>query len=101
MVPEAEALAADAVASAAPVVGITPANVAEDPIQAGILRTCGVTLLVAHMTFINIEGLNMLAAFTQLNGYSHITGMAKRMAARLAASGRVTDQKAPGLGPLG
>ena len=79
MDPEAEALAADAVASAAPVVaaaaGITPANVAEDPIHAGILRTRGVTLLAAHLTFINIEGLNSLAAFTKLNGNSDITGM--------------------------
>ncbi len=47
------------------------------------------TLLAAHMTSINIEGLNSLAAFTQLNGNSDITGMAKRMTARSAASERV------------
>ena len=47
MDPEAEVLAADAVAGAAPVVaaaaGIAPANVAEDPIHA-VLRICGVAL---------------------------------------------------------
>jgi hypothetical protein len=45
MNPEAEVLAADAFAGAAPVVGtaaagIAHANVAEDPIHA-VLRTCG------------------------------------------------------------
>ena len=85
-------LTADAVAGAAPVIaapaGIAPANVAEDPIHT-VLRTCGVALLAASMTFINVEGLDLLSAFTQLNGNSDVTEMAKRMAARPAASGRV------------
>ena len=58
-------LAADAVAGAAPFVaaaGVAPANVAEDPIHA-VLRTCGVALLAAHMTFINVESLDSLSAF--------------------------------------
>jgi hypothetical protein len=59
-------LAADAVAGAAPVVaaaaGVAPTNVAEDPIHA-VLRTCGVALLAAHMTFINVESLDSLSAF--------------------------------------
>ena len=94
MDPEAEVLAADAVAGAGPVVataaaGIAPANVAEDPIHA-VLRTCGVALLAARMTFINVEGLDSISAFIQLNGDSEdVTEMAKRMAARPSAAGRV------------
>jgi hypothetical protein len=85
-------LSADAVAGAAPVIaaaaGIAPANVAEDPIHA-VLRTCGVALLAARMTFINVKGLDSLSAFTLLNGDSDVTEMAKRMAARPSAAGRV------------
>ena len=93
MDPEAEVLVADAVAGAFPVVaaaaaGIAPANVAEDPIHA-VLRTCGVALLAARMTFINIEGLDSISAFIQLNGDSDVTKMAKRMAAQPSAAGRV------------
>ena len=57
MNPEAKVLAADALAGAAPVVA--PTNVAEDPIHA-VLRACGVALLAACMTFINVEGLYLL-----------------------------------------
>ena len=41
------------------------------------------------MTFINVEGFDSLSAFTQLNGDSDVTEMAKRMASQPAASGRV------------
>jgi hypothetical protein len=93
MDPEAEVLAADVVASAAPVVaaataGIAPVNVAEDPIHA-VLRTCRVALLAARMTIINIEGHDSISAFIPLNGDSDVTEMTKRMAARLSATGRV------------
>jgi hypothetical protein len=92
MDPEAEVLAADAVSGAAPVVaaaaGIAPANIAEDPIHA-VLRTCGVALLAARMTFVNVKGLDSLSALIQLNGDSDVTEMAKRMAARPSAAGRV------------
>jgi hypothetical protein len=69
MDPEAEVLPADAVAGAAPVIaavaaGIAPANIAEDPIH-DVLRTCGVAILAARMTFINVEGLDSISAFIQ------------------------------------
>ena len=84
-------LAADAgappvVAAAAAV--IAPANIAEDPIHA-VLRTCGVALLAARMTFINVEGLDSISTFIQFNGDSDVTEMAKRMAARPSVAGRV------------
>ncbi len=92
MNPEPEVIAADAPAGVVPVaagaVGAAPAHVAEDPIHA-VLRTCGVALLAARITFINVEGLDSLTAFTQLNGNADITEMAKRMASRPSASGRV------------
>ena len=105
----AEVLAADAVAGSAPVVAaaaagiVAPANVAEDPIHAA-LRTCGVALLAARMTFINVESLDSISAFIQLNGDSDVPEMAKRMAARPSAAGSCwynADQKAPSLGLLG
>ena len=68
--------------------GAAPDDVAEDPIHA-VFRTCGVGLLAARMTFVNVEGLDSLSAFTQLNGDTDVTEMAKRMASRPAASGRV------------
>jgi hypothetical protein len=86
MDPEAEVLAADIVATASS--GIAPANVAEDSIHA-LLSTCGVTLLAACMTIINVEGLDLISAFIQLNGDSDVTEMTKRMAAGLSATGRV------------
>ena len=77
--------AAPAVAGA---VGADPAEVAEDPIHA-VLRTCGVTSLDARMTFINVEGLELLSAFTQLNGDSDVSKMSKHMATRPIEAGRV------------
>ena len=47
-----------------------------------VLRTCGVTTLTARMTFINVEGLDSLSAFAQLNGDADVTEMAKQMASR-------------------
>ena len=84
-------LAADAVALpvvAAAAAGIAPANVAEDPIHA-VLRTCGVALLAARMTFLNVEGLDSISTFIQFNGDSDVIEMAKRMAARPSVAGRV------------
>ncbi len=53
-----------AFAGAAPIfagaAGAAPAHVAEDPIHA-VLKTYGVALLAASMTFINVEGLDLLA----------------------------------------
>ena len=57
MDPEAEVLAVAALAGAAPVIagvaGAAPA-VAINPIHE-VLRTCGVALLAARMTFINVS----------------------------------------------
>ena len=41
------------------------------------------------MTFINVEGLDSLSAFTQLNGDSDVSEMLKCMATRPIAAGRV------------
>ena len=82
----ADAVAPPVVAAAAAV--IAPANIAEDPIHA-VLRTCGVALLAARMTFINVEGLDSISTFIQFNGDSDVTEMAKRMAARPSVAGRV------------
>jgi hypothetical protein len=41
------------------------------------------------MTFINVEGLDLLSAFIQLNGDSDVTEMAKHMAAWPSPAGRV------------
>jgi hypothetical protein len=68
--------------------GAAPPVPEEDPIH-GVLRTCGVTLLGARMAFINVEGLDSLSAFTQLNGDVDVTEMAKRMSTRPANAGRV------------
>ena len=65
-----------------------PPAAAENPIH-GVLRTCGVAHLSNRMTFINIEGLDSLNAFTTMNGDSNVTEMVKRMASRPAAAGRV------------
>jgi hypothetical protein len=73
-----DAAAHDAAAAAA----------AENPIHQ-VLRTCGVALLAARMMFIELEGLDSLSAFAQLNGDSDVTEMAKRMASRPIATGRV------------
>ena len=41
------------------------------------------------MTFINVEGLDSLSAFTQLNGDSDVSEMSKRTATRPIAARRV------------
>ena len=69
-------------------VGAPPAD-AEDPIH-GALRTCGVAAQASRMTFINVEGLDSIAAFAMMSGDNDVTEMAKRMAAsRPTAAGRV------------
>ena len=68
--------------------GVAAAAAAKHPIHQ-VLRTCGVTILAAHMIFIKIEGLDSLSAFAQLNGDSDVTEMAKHMASRPIAAGRV------------
>ena len=42
------------------------------------------------MTFINVEGLDSLAAFVMMSGDNDVTEMAKRMATRPTAAGRVS-----------
>ena len=55
-----------------------------------VLITCGITNLAHRMTFLNIEGLDSIAAFASMSGDSDITEMAKRMALRPnVAAGRV------------
>ena len=92
--PLAPVVAADAI-DGAPLVGAAgagtppPPAVAEDPIH-GVLRTCGVVTQANRMlTFINIEGLDSLAAFAMMSGDNNVTEMAKRMATRPTAAGRV------------
>jgi hypothetical protein len=80
---EFEPDAADAAVAAAGAVAA-----AEHPIHQ-VLRTCGVSSAAATMTFINIEGLDSLTAFAQLNGDSDVTEMAKCMASRPNTAGRV------------
>ena len=65
-----------------------PPAVAEDPIH-GVLRTCGVTAQASRMTFMNVEGIDSLAAFAMMSGDNDVTEMAKRMATRSTAAGRV------------
>jgi hypothetical protein len=50
---------------------------------------CGVTAATSRQVFIDIEGLDTIDAFATLNGDSDVTEMAKRMASRTAAVGRV------------
>jgi hypothetical protein len=76
----------DAANAAVPAAGV--AAVAEHPIHR-VLRTCGIATAATRMTFINLEGLDSLTAFAQLNGDADITEMAKRMASRPSAAGRV------------
>ena len=89
--PLAPIVAADAADGAPPMgaagTGAPPAD-AEDPIH-GVLRTCGVAAQASRMTFINVEGLDSLAAFAMMSGDNDVTEMAKRMAARPTAAGRV------------
>ena len=78
-----------AAAVAGTVAGTAAAAADEDPIHT-VLRTCGVTALASRMTFINVEGLDSISAFTQLSGNTEdATEMAKCMASRAIAAGRV------------
>ena len=55
-----------------------------------ILVTCGIAAIAHSNTFINIEGLDSVAAFASMNGDADVTEMAKRMASRPTnAAGRV------------
>ena len=54
-----------------------------------VLRTCGVVAQASRMTFINVEGLDSLAAFAMMSGDNDVTEMAKRMTIRPTAAGRV------------
>ena len=58
----------------------------------GILITCGVTNAAHRDVFMEIEGLDSIAAFAAMNGDTDVTEMAKRMASRPnAAAGRASD----------
>ena len=78
-----EGNAADAAVLAAGAAAVT-----EHPIHQ-VLRTCGITNAAMRATFIDIEGLDTLTAFAQLNGDADISEMAKRMSSRSIAPGRV------------
>jgi hypothetical protein len=67
----------DVPASAAGVDNVEPPNSVHD-----VLITCGITNLAHRMTFLNIEGLDSIAAFASMSGDSDVTEMAKRMALR-------------------
>jgi len=54
-----------------------------------VLNLCGVTVPATRQIFIDIEGLDSIDTFANLNGDSDVTEMAKRMASRTAAVGRV------------
>ena len=82
-----DAVAPDAVAAAAAVAGATGGAVAEHPIKQVLIKTCDVTLLTSCMTFTEVEGLDSLFAFSQLNGGTNVTEIAKCMASRSIAAG--------------
>jgi hypothetical protein len=54
-----------------------------------VLNLCGVTAAASRQIFIDVEGLDTIDAFANLNGDNDVTEMAKRMASRTAAVGRV------------
>ena len=64
-------------AGAAAVDDVEPPNPVHD-----VLITCGITNLAHCMTFLNIKGLDSIAAFASMSGDSDVTEMAKRMALR-------------------
>ena len=56
----------------------------------GILITCGITNAAHRDVFMEIEGLDSIAAFAAMSGDTDVTEMAKPMASRPnAAAGRV------------
>ena len=65
----------DVPAGAAGVDDVEPPNPVHD-----VLITCGITNLAHRMTFLNIEGLDSIAAFASMSGDPDVTEMAKRMA---------------------
>ncbi|KAI2494631.1 hypothetical protein MHU86_19909 [Fragilaria crotonensis] len=74
-----------AVADDAVVVEVEPPNPIHD-----VLVTCGVTNAAHRTTLIEIEGLDLIAAFTSMGGDGDITEMAKCMASQPSvAAGRV------------
>ena len=66
-----------------------PPAIAEDPIHGVFVRTCGAAAQASRLTFNNIEGIDSLAAFTIMIGDTDVTEIAKRMASRRTAAGRV------------
>ncbi len=64
------------------------ANPVPNPVQ-DVLNLCGVTVPATRQIIIDSEGLDTIDAFANLNGDSNVTEMAKRMASRTAAFGRV------------
>ena len=55
-----------------------------------VLITCGVTNAAHRDVFIDIKGLDLVAAFAAMSGDTDVTEMVKRMASRPnAAAGRV------------
>ena len=54
-----------------------------------VLTICGITAVASRNVFIDVEGLDTLEAFGDLNGDGDVTEMAKRMASRQQANGRV------------
>ena len=108
--PLAPVVAAAAV-DGAPILGAAgagappPPAVAEDPIH-GVLRTCGVAAQASRMTFINIEGLDSLAAFAMMSGDTDVTEMVEAYGfqancCRESHSRNNSNQKNPRFGPLG
>ena len=82
---DAEPVDVPADADAAGVDDVEPPNPVHD-----VLMTCGIVTAGHRATFINIEGLDSIAAFASMSGDSDVTEMAKRMASRPnAAAGRV------------
>ena len=77
---------AEAMAAPAELEGIAAASV--NPV-CHVLDLCGVTSVASRNIFIDIEGLDSIDAFASLSGDSDVTEMAKRMASRTPAVGRV------------
>ncbi len=60
------------------------ADPAPNPVH-DVLNLCGVTAPATRQIFIDVEGLDTIDAFANLNGNSNVTEMAKQMASRTAA----------------
>ena len=77
---------AEAIAAPAELEGAAAAPV--NPVH-HVLDLCGVTMVALCNIFIDIEGLHSIDAFASLSGDSGVAEMAKRMASRTPAAGRV------------